>query len=73
MTNLNLKIKDKFTSFELIHDLYQYINTSFKFEGKIQNDSKVISFTRKHTDDDADADGTKKQCLPLIRDRNLFL
>ena len=25
------------------------INTSFKFEGKIQNASKIIAFTRNHT------------------------
>ena len=34
------------------------INTWFKFEDKIQNTSKVIVFTRNHTDD-ADDDGTK--------------
>ena len=39
-------------------DLY-VINTWFKFEGKIQNDSKVIPFTRNQTDDDADKAGTK--------------
>ena len=32
--------------------------TGFKFEGKIQNASKVIAFTRIHTDD-ADNYGTK--------------
>ena len=30
------------------------INTCFKFEGKIQNDSKVMAFTRNHTDDNND-------------------
>ena len=33
------------------------INTWFKFEGKIPNDSKVIAFTRNHTDDDDDDEG----------------
>ena len=28
------------------------INTSFKFEDKIQNASNVIVFTRNHADDD---------------------
>ena len=31
------------------------INTLFMFEGKIPNESKVIAFTRNHTDD-ADED-----------------
>ena len=39
------------------------IKTRFKFEGKIPKDSKVIMFTRNHTDKD-DADGTKIICLP---------
>ena len=39
--------------FELFRDL-RVINTWFKFEGKIQNDSKVIAFTRNQTDDDTD-------------------
>ena len=43
--------------FELVRDLY-VINTWFKFEGKIPNDSEVIMFTRNHTYDDDD-DGTK--------------
>ena len=43
------------------------INTWFKFEGKIQNDSKVIAFTRNHTDDDNDSDGgTKNNMSPLV-------
>ena len=43
------------------------INCWFKFEGKIQNASKVIMFTRNHTDDDADVDaGTKNNLSPLI-------
>ena len=32
------------------------INICFKFEDKIQNTSKVIVFTRNHTDDSDDAD-----------------
>ena len=53
--------------FKLVRDLY-VINRWFKFEDKIQNTSKVIVFTRNHTDDDdddtddtddADDDGTK--------------
>ena len=45
------------------------INTWFKFEDKIQNTSKVIVFTRNHTDDnDDDADnnddGTKNNMSP---------
>ena len=32
------------------------INTWFKFQIKIENTSKVISFTRNHTDDDTDND-----------------
>ena len=38
------------------------INTLFMFEGKIPNDSKVIAFTRNHTDntdEDDDDDRTK--------------
>ena len=43
------------------------INCWFKFEGKIQNTSKVIMFTRNHTDDDADVDaGTKNNLSPPI-------
>ena len=45
--------------FELIRDLY-VINTWFKFEGKIQNDSKLShSQGITHDDDDADEDRTK--------------
>ena len=44
------------------------INIWFKFEGKIQNTSKVIVFTRNHTDDDDtdddDDDGTKNNMSP---------
>ena len=41
------------------------INTWLKFEGKIQNTSKVIVFTRSLTDDADDADnGTKKNMAP---------
>ena len=48
------------------------INTWFKFEGKIQNNSKVIVFTRNHTnaddagDDDPgdDDDETKNNMSP---------
>ena len=45
------------------------INTWFKFEGKIQNASKVIMFTRNHTDDskDTDDDGTKNNVSPQLR------
>ena len=51
------------------------INTWFKFEGKIQNTSKVIMFTRNNTDDDDndaydtdDADdGTKNNMSPPSR------
>ena len=58
------------------------INTCFKFEGKIQNASKVIMFTRNHTDDsnDADDDGTKNNVSPqsgkggdIIRVGGLYL
>ena len=38
------------------------INIWFKFEDKLQNTSKVIVFTRNHTDDD---DGTKNNVLPV--------
>ena len=38
------------------------INIWFKIEDKIQNTSKVIVFTRNHTEDNnADDDGTKNQ------------
>ena len=51
--------------FKLVRDLY-VINTWFKFEGKIQNDSKVITFIRNHTDDDDDKDdnGTQNNMSP---------
>ena len=67
-TNLTLKIKVKVTSFQIGRDLY-VINTWFKFEGKIKNASKVIAFTRNHTDDDDGADdddeeGTKNNMSP---------
>ena len=47
------------------------VNTWFKFEGKIQNDSKVNAFTRNHPDKDADddaVDGTKNKMStsPLV-------
>ena len=44
------------------------INTWFKFEVKIQKDSKVITFTKNHTDDDADNDndGTKNNKSPPV-------
>ena len=44
------------------------INIWFKFEDKIQNTSKVIAFTRNHTDDD-DADDdheTKNNMSPPV-------
>ena len=47
--NLTLKIKVKVK----VRDLY-VINTWFRFEGKIENASKVIVFTRNHTDADDD-------------------
>ena len=54
--NLTLKIKVKV--FELVRDIY--VIKWFKFEDKIQNTSKVIVFTRNHTDDNSDDDdGTK--------------
>ena len=66
--NLTLKLKVK--SPELVRDLYM-INLWFKFEDKIQNTSKVIMFTRNHTNDDDDADnddedddGTKNNMSP---------
>ena len=49
------------------------INTWFKFEGKIQNDSKVITSKEIHTatddDDDSDDDGTKNKMSPSIPGR----
>ena len=46
------------------------INIWFKFEDKIQNTSKVIVFTRNHTDDDTDDDDKttepKTICLPPV-------
>ena len=51
------------------------INIWFKFEDKIQNTSKVIVFTRNHTDgdnaDDAgDDDGTKNKMSPPVGGRH---
>ena len=43
--------------FKLVRD-FHVIKTWFKLEGKIQNPSKVITFTRNHTDD-ANDDRTK--------------
>ena len=46
------------------------INTQLKFEGKIHYGSKVVTFTRNHTDDDDadDADdGTKNNMSPPSR------
>ena len=40
------------------------INSWFKFEDKVKNFLKVITFTRNHTDD-AD-DGTKNNMSPLV-------
>ena len=59
------------------------IDTWFKFEGKIQNASKVIGFTRNHTDDDADDaadDRTKNNMSPpgrgggdiILKNRNVW-
>ena len=42
------------------------IKTQYKFESKIPNDSKVIVFTRNHTDDD-DEDVTKNNMSPSVR------
>ena len=64
--NLTLKMKVKVTSFELVRDHY-VTNTWFKFENKIQNTSKVIVFTRNHTDKDnadGDDDRTKNNMSP---------
>ena len=48
------------------------INTWFQFEDKSQNISKVIVFTRNHTDDkaddDAEDDGTKNNTSPPGRE-----
>ena len=49
--------------FKFIRDLY-VINMWFKFEDKIQNTSKVIVFTRNHTDNDDDDDATKNSMSP---------
>ena len=57
--NLTFKIKVKVASFLTCPRLY-VINTWFKFEDKIQNTSKVIVFTRNHTDNDDVDDRTKK-------------
>ena len=47
----------------MVRDVY-VINTWSKREAKIQNTSKVIVFTRNHTDDDTDDDGTKNNTSP---------
>ena len=58
-----LKIKVKVTKYQkLVRDLY-VTKTKFKFEGKIPNDSKVIMFTRNHTDND---DGTQNNTSPPV-------
>ena len=44
----NLTLKFNVTSFELIRDLY-LIKTQFNFVGKIQNGSKVITYTGNYT------------------------
>ena len=55
------------------------INTWFKFEDKIQNASKVIVFTRNHTDDadadDADDDNRTKNNTtpPGLRGRDIII
>ena len=73
-----LKIKLKFWRFQGQFDLVDQgqgrlhvINIWFKFEGKIQNASKVIAYTRNHhteddDDDDADDDRTKNNSLPVL-------
>ena len=70
LKNINTNILDvswpiwprsRSTSFKLAQDHYM-ITTLFMFEGKIPNDSKVIAFTRNHTEDtdeDDDDDETK--------------
>ena len=57
--------------FKLVRDLCR-INTWVKFEDKIPNDSKVITFTRNHTDDndaDNDDDRTKNSTAPPVGGR----
>ena len=54
---MTLKIKVKDTRFGICPRPW------IKLEGKIQNDSKVIVFTRNHTDD-ADDNGTKNIVTP---------
>ena len=51
--------------FQLVWELY-VINTWFKFEDKIQNTSKVIVFTRNHTDNE-DVVTEPKKMSPLSR------
>ena len=45
-------------------------NKWFKFEGKILNDSKFITFTKNHTDDDTDNNRTKNSMSPPVGGRN---
>ena len=66
-----IKIRSRSPVFELVRDLY-VINTWFKFEGKIQNTSEVIVFTRNHTDDDVDAEGRGKMQIPTYIKKVLF-
>ena len=44
----SLNVKDKVTSFKIIQDLWMK-NTQLKFEVKIPNGSKVVTFIRDHT------------------------
>ena len=57
--NLTLNPKSRSPVFEIVRGLY-VINTCFKFEVKIQDDSKAIAFTRNHTDDNNDDDEETK-------------
>ena len=41
------------------------------FEGKIQNNSKAVAFTRNHTDDN-DEDGTKNNMSPPGRGQHNY-
>ena len=72
MVNKQFKLQDKILTrsrspvFELIQNLH--VNTWFKFEGKIQNASKVIAFTRNHTDNEDNgtrSGGDIMQCFRL--------
>ena len=63
---MTLKIKVKVKSFQTrprsLCDQYMV-----KFEGKIQNDSKVIVFTRNHSHNDEDRTKNNKSPPPPVR------